>query len=83
MNQNNTPQQVSIFVRDNLTLLVTVGEKALEIALTPQYALELGAALINTGLEVARNNAAARTGAMAAIGKAASSEEREEIHDGG
>lgn len=60
-------QPATLMLRDNLVVLACVGDKALEIPLEPTEAMEFAAALITTALQVARQGAAARTGALAVI----------------
>lgn len=57
----------AVFVRNDLTLMITSGDESMEVALTPRGALEIAASLLNVGLEVAEKNSQARTGAMGAI----------------
>jgi hypothetical protein len=66
----STQQPAALFLRDNLVVLAHCGDQAIEIPLEPTQALEFAAALITTALEVARHNAAARTGALQAISEA-------------
>jgi thiazole synthase ThiGH ThiG subunit len=54
-------------LRDNLVVLITCGDAAIEVPLEVTEALELGAALVVTAVEVARQRASARSGAQAAI----------------
>ena len=67
----NKPAQqvelVSIKVLDDLCLLVVIGEKAIQVKLSPRHALELAAELLVVGLQTAEANAISHTGAKAAI----------------
>jgi len=60
----------SVTVRSNLTLMVTAGDQALEVAMQPAAAMELARDLLTFGLRVAEERAAARMGATAAIERA-------------
>lgn len=67
-NELNLP--AGLFLRDDLSLMVQVGDKAVEMKLAPTAALELAERLLSLGLAAARDHAAARSGALSAIAAA-------------
>lgn len=75
--QEPKPQQqaslepVTMFLRKDLTLLITGKDFAREVQLQPDVAMELAATMILTALEVAKERLAARVGATEAIGRIA------------